>query len=133
MARQLLKGLTMLMMIVGLALATAAVANGQVVLNVRAKVPFDFIAGNQECRSGRYDVQLVSDRRLMVIQRADGKNEALAFTHTGDNAKNSQKLNTRLVFHKYANEYFLSQIWIAGETSGREIDKSRRERAIDLP
>jgi hypothetical protein len=33
----------------------------------------------------------------------------------------------KLVFHRYGDEYFLSQIWQAGVNAGRELPKSRRE------
>ena len=36
----------------------------------------------------------------------------------------------RLVFHRYGNEYFLSEIWPAGGATGRELPKSRPEREL---
>ena len=130
MARQLLKGLTMLMMIVGLALATAAVANGPANDRVIANVPFDFIAGSKECQSGKYDVRVINDVDLMAIRSADRGNEVLAFAHPSNGGLDAQTLNAKLVFHRYGNTYFLSQVWLAGENTGRELSKSRRERAI---
>jgi len=35
------------------------------------------------------------------------------------------------VFHRYGNTYFLSQIWMAGESTGRELLKTREERALE--
>ena len=37
----------------------------------------------------------------------------------------------KLVFHRYGSTYFLSQVWMAGEATGRELSKSRQERAIE--
>jgi hypothetical protein len=37
----------------------------------------------------------------------------------------------RLVFHRYGNTYFLSQVWMAGSSVGRELRKMRQERAIE--
>jgi hypothetical protein len=130
MARQLLKGLTMLMMIVGLALATAAVANGQSNNRAIANVPFDFISGSKECQSGKYDVRVINGADLMAIRSADRGNEVLAFTHPSNGALDAQTMNAKLVFHRYGNTYFLSQVWLAGENTGRELSQSRRERAI---
>ena len=130
MTRQLLKGLTMLMAIVGLALATAVVTNGQTNKRVIADVPFDFMAGGKECRSGKYDVRIVNSDDLISIQNADGSGQVLGLTHTSNNAKD-QALSAKLVFHRYGDTYFLSQVWMAGEKRGRELSKSRRERAIE--
>ena len=129
MARQLLKGLMMLMMIIGLALATAAVANGQSNNRVIANVPFDFIAEGKECQSGQYDVRLINGVDLMGIRSADRADQVLAFTYPS-NGVNGQTLNAKLVFHRYGDTYFLSQVWLAGENTGRELRQSRRERAI---
>ena len=131
MAKQILKGLTMLMMIVGLALASAAVANGQTNNRVVAQIPFDFTAGNKDCRSGKYDVRVINGDDLISIQNAAASDQVLGLTHTSDSAKNGQALNAKLVFHRYGEAYFLSQVWMAGEKTGRELSKSRRERAIE--
>ncbi len=129
MTRQLLKGLTMLVAIVGLALATAAVANGQTNNRVIANVPFEFIAGDTECQAGKYDVRVMSGDDLMGI-RSESDKQVLALTHTSGSVKDDRALNAKLVFHRYGDAYFLSQIWMAGEKTGRELSKSRRERAI---
>lgn len=131
MARQLLKGLTMLMMIIGLALATAAVANGQSNNRVIANVPFDFVAGGKECRSGDYDVRVLNGDGLISIQKGAAGGQVLGQTHTSNSAQSGQALNAKLVFHRYGDTYFLSQVWMSGERTGRELSKSRRERAIE--
>ena len=38
--------------------------------------------------------------------------------------------NSKLVFRKYDDLYFLSEFWAAGTNSGREIQVSNRERAL---
>jgi len=37
---------------------------------------------------------------------------------------------TKLVFNRYGDKYFLSQVWIAGETRRRELPKSSREKEV---
>jgi len=41
------------------------------------------------------------------------------------------KTYARLVFHRYDNCYFLSEVWMSGERVGRELRKSAQERAIE--
>ena len=37
---------------------------------------------------------------------------------------------SKLVFNRYGNQYFLAQVWIAGRSSGDEVRKSATERGI---
>jgi hypothetical protein len=36
----------------------------------------------------------------------------------------------KLVFHRYGNEYFLSEVWTPGDEWGHRLSKTRREREI---
>ena len=130
MKRQIAKGLTMLMVIVGLAMASAAVANGQTGRQVKAQVPFDFIVAGKTLRAGQYDVlNMSSGGEALSIKTANGKSEAMLLTSPViDN--HQQDTNAKLVFHKYGDTYFLSQVWLSGRANGREIAKSKQERAI---
>ena len=37
----------------------------------------------------------------------------------------------KLVFHRYGDQYFLSEVWPAGATTGRVIAKSRAESELE--
>ncbi len=43
---------------------------------------------------------------------------------------NETQEQTRLVFHKHGEQYFLSQIWTPGGSTGRELTMSRAEREL---
>lgn len=132
MARQILKGLTMLMLVVGLALASAVAANGQGGEKLIAQVPFDFMVGNKTLASGQYHVRAVNSAGdALSIRNADAKDQALCLTDGAGRAKAESKGEARLVFHRYGNTYFLSQVWMAGSSIGRELRKTRQERAIE--
>ena len=131
MKRQVAKGLTMLMLVVGLALASAAVANGQSGRQVTAQIPFDFIVAERTLRSGQYqvfDASVAGD--VLAIRDADGKSQAMRLTSPVI-ANGKQDMNAKLVFHRYGNTYFLSQVWLAGRGTGREFAKTKQERAIE--
>ncbi len=129
MAKQILKGLTMLMLVVGLAVASAAVANGQGGNKLIAQVPFDFIVGDKTLASGQYHVQAVNGAGdALSIRSRDAKDQVLCLT---DGANPARKGEARLVFHRYGNKYFLAQVWTAGSSVGREMRKTRQERAIE--
>ena len=43
---------------------------------------------------------------------------------------NQTQEETKLVFHRYGDQYFLSQIWTVGANSGRELLMPRLEREL---
>ena len=132
MARQILKGLTMLMLVIGLALASAVAVNGQANQKLIAQVPFDFIAANKNFRAGEYQVRAVNNAGdVLSIRSADGRNQVLSLSDRTGLAKDQREMKAKLVFHRYGNTYFLSQVWMLGERTGREIRKTRQERAIE--
>lgn len=50
-------------------------------------------------------------------------------THIGPTS--SKPVGARLVFNRYGEEYFLSQVWTDGGQLGRELPKSKRERSLE--
>ena len=41
---------------------------------------------------------------------------------------NAPQAKSKLVFHRYGNRYFLTQVWSAGSSLGRELPKSAKEK-----
>lgn len=131
MKRQVAKGLTMLLLVVGLALASAVVANGQSGRKVITRVPFDFVVADRTLRSGQYEVINANGTGdVLAIRDATGKSQTMHITSPVI-GKNSRDTKAKLVFHRYGNTYFLSQVWLAGTGSGREFARSKQERAIE--
>jgi len=131
MRREFLKGFTMLVLIVTLALATAVVsANGQSTANkVVANVPFEFSVGYKAMPSGTYSVQsIVSAGDGLLIQSTDGKISALRLSEATQPIK--EKSQARLIFHRYGERYFLAEVWNGIDNTGRQLTKSQEERAI---
>jgi hypothetical protein len=117
---------------VAVAMLAAAIAAGQCYaqpIALKADIPFVFQVGNKPMPAGEYWVQRVNDgdRGLQLIRRTDSSANALALTNPVD-AKNG-KSDPVLVFHKYGNSYFLSEIW-TGESQGRLLLKSEREKEL---
>ena len=130
MKRHVAKGLTMLMLVIGLAFASAAVANGQS-RHVRAQVPFDFIVADKTLRAGKYEViDQTSGGEVLAIRNADSQYEAMRLT-SPIVANDRQDTKAKLVFHRYGETYFLSQVWMDGINNGRELAKTKQERALE--
>lgn len=132
MKRDLLKGLTMLVLIVTLALATAVVsANAQSTANkVVASVPFEFSIGYKVLPAGEYSVQsIVTAGDGLLIQSTDGKLMALRLSEATQRIKN--KSQAHLVFHRYGERYFLAEVWNGTDNTGRQLIKSQEERELE--
>jgi len=134
MKKELVKGFTMLMLVVGLALATAVVsANAQSAKSankVVADIPFEFSVGYKTMPAGEYLVRsLLSAEDALMIQSADAKVSALRQTEATAQMKN--KTNARMVFHRYGERYFLAEVWNGAGSTGRQLFKSQEERALE--
>lgn len=130
MAKQLVKNLSMLTLVVGLALAAGVQsANGQTTSHaVTAAIPFDFVVGNKTLPAGSYVVSSVTnDGTGLKVQNRDAKPGAFRFTNLIP--VKSSKHTARMVFHQYGQEYFLAEIWSA-DGSGRALRQCKRERDL---
>ena len=130
MKKEMLKGFTMLALVLMLALAWYAVSvNAQTSSNkVVASVPFEFSVGYKSMPAGEYAVQTISSASNgLLIQSTDGKISALRLSDETDRIK--EQSQARLVFHRYGEHYFLAEVW-NGANTGRRLAKSQEESAI---
>jgi hypothetical protein len=128
MKRQTLRILTIL----GVLLATTvATANAQSERTEVTYIPFNFVVGKKTLPAGEYIVTPNRTRSndVWLVQSRDGHTSAL-FTTTSLRSSKTQK-RTKLVFNKYGDQYFLSQIWVDGSNSGRELVKRQMERELE--
>jgi hypothetical protein len=130
MARQLIKGMTMLLLVVALAFVTAvASAYGQSTRS-SAEIPFDFTVGSKSLAAGHYYLSNVgSGREILKIMAAQAPTTVMSTTVKIGGGAPAQK--GKLVFHRYGNRYFLAEIWTSGESQGQKLFKSREEKALE--
>jgi hypothetical protein len=128
MRKQMLKGFTMLLLVVALALVTAvASANGQS-SKTMANIPFEFVVGDKALPAGAYTVDsITSQNEAMIIRNVAAKDAAFRLTTPAS----GQSKHAKLVFHRYGERYFLAEVWAGEGGGGRELMKSRQERAIE--
>ena len=130
MSNQIVKTLSMLTLVVGLALATGVKsANGQITSHaVSASIPFDFIVGDKTLSAGSYIVSsATNDGSGLRIQKSNRK--SATFTLSNTVSEKSQRAKVRMVFHRYGEQYFLAQIW-SGDGYGRELRRSKLEPKV---
>jgi hypothetical protein len=125
MKKQFLKIISMLSLALTLAVA-AVYANPAGPL--KANIPFDFSVGDKTLPAGVYTVVPMTTPHVLRIRSEDGRMGVLIQTQ-GVEARREQD-QTKLVFHRYGDQYFLSQVWTAGESDVRELWKSRTEREL---
>ena len=127
MKKQLIKGFTMVMAIMALSMVTAVVsANGQST-SAKANVPFEFVVGDKTLPAGEYLAKPATAGGALAIQNADGKGNVVRMTGPTEQKTRGR---ARMVFHRYGHNYFLAEVWDIG-TNGRELAKSKQERAIE--
>jgi len=113
----------------GLLLATAS-AYAQTGV-VKARVPFNFIVGQTQLPAGGYVIQhLSTSGTAMSIESSDRKLVKLVLPNACESTAAPEK--TKLVFHRYGDEYFLTQIWTAGNNRGSELPKTQREAEVAM-
>jgi hypothetical protein len=131
MRKQALKAITMLVSIIALAFMTAVATNAQSgSLKLRAEVPFDFVVGDKTLPAGTYavrEITLSSDGALLISSR-DSNHRTIRLSHS---VKASGIKGARITFRRYGDTYFLAQVWTSGSMEGREIVKSKAERAAE--
>jgi len=116
---------------VSLFLTFAAVsANAQAAGEIRLKVPFDFYAGTQQLPAGEYTVRHVSSTGDALLRVENRHSSASATVLTFRVQSPAAPERGQLVFQKYGEQYFLTQVWTGGGDAGHELNESKRERGL---
>jgi hypothetical protein len=92
-------------------------------------IPFAFVAGNVTLPAGEYRVQKLDENSAVVLIRCSEPSAAAMVLSNATQAKQLQT-QSKLIFNRYGNRYFLSQVWKAGSIRGRQLSKSPREKEI---
>jgi hypothetical protein len=131
MKKQVLRALTMLSLVATLiVVGVVAPAAGQTFNQIRVDVPFEFSDGTSVFAAGKYRIRPIgaNTNAAISITSEDGKAYGLRMCFNAE--VTSPKNETTLVFHRYGDRYFLSQIWTAGETNGLQLPRSSMERGL---
>ena len=111
-----------------LALLTAASAFGQ--QKARFDVPFEFRFLDTVMPAGQYDVKVAGNAGNMLSLECYA-NRAHAHTMTyGISGSGNVPDEPRLVFNKYGDTYFLSEVWTTEQSQGAGLSKSKAEREV---
>lgn len=112
------------------AVATATPAPAQEGSTIlKATIPFDFQAGSRRMPAGQYEIGKLSQNVLLLRGTTKNSSEVLVvYAATTLTAPD----HASMIFHRYGNHYFLSQIWSAGNTTGEQCSMSKPEKELTL-
>jgi len=124
------KNIRMLLAIALLLGAVSVYTQAENVPFIKVSVPFNFAVGNQTLPAGDYTISDsdVHPQSVIWLQSSDGKHIAVVHTHPAFALDPSAR--TQLIFQHSGDEYFLSQLWTLGSTSGREVQLSDRAKEL---
>ena len=94
----------------------------------KADIPFDFICQHQVMPHGTYTISVFMER-FIELRGKDGK------VHAISTAEPNVKIGgpgTKLVFHRYGDRYYLSEVQTADHELGMKLPMSKAERQTRL-
>jgi hypothetical protein len=109
----------------GLFLTLAVVSvSAQTPTGAEVNIPFDFSAGKTSLKAGTYIITQ-SGHKALQIRDAKDKKTILVNAPLTIGARDFQS-GERLVFNRYGNEYFLTQVWLTAD-EGKQLFPSKAE------
>jgi hypothetical protein len=99
-------------------------------IHVRADIPFSFAVGSKTYPAGAYFIGNISNRdsKVLLLRAENGNASMMILSNAAENLTPADR--TKLVFSRYGNQYFLSQVWVNGATQGHQLPKSNREKEV---
>ena len=96
-------------------------------LDLKAKIPFDFRIGDKMLPAGEYRVQQVSK---LIVLRQEGGSHAAASRLTYPSSRRDVPQKAALQFTRYGDQYYLSNVWTAGERAGLAIPQTKMQQEV---
>ena len=112
-------------LIVAFTIAVPAVhAQSQIVMS--ANVPFAFSADGKQLPAGDYEVRDMGARATLIETKAGDAKVLGIYQYAGP----SKPGETKLVFHKIGDHYFLTEIWTSSRDQGLALPESKLEKEV---
>jgi len=125
MKKHLFTTMAIAMFVATIAVTSARAQNAPL---VSVSIPFDFEVAGKTMKAGDYQVRMEGSRSTLKIENRDSLHTT--FVTISPLQRADIQNESKLVFNRYGNQYFLAQVWIAGRTSGEEVRQSTTERGI---
>jgi hypothetical protein len=108
--------------------ATAMASHAYAQSNVmQVNVPFAFHNGSQRLPAGIYRVEIQSNHVVLL----QGQSRS-GFAMVNPAITTASTSVGKIVFNRYADQYYLSEIWPQGSETGQRCVKTRQEKEAEL-
>jgi hypothetical protein len=95
---------------------------------LRANVPFAFVAGGVHLPAGEYRVYHPGNPYIVVTENREGTAQVMTYVHPS--AMKPGETSTKLLFNKYGDEYFLTQVWTERDQEVHQCFKCQMEQQL---
>jgi len=117
----------------GLGLLLASASAYAQSINLKANVPFNFALNGKTLPTGEYTIRSIDNmRNAAAISGAEQKPLVLLTMPCLSPRNREISQESKLVFTRYGNTYFLSEVWIEGSGAGYSVPKSRLEHELQM-
>lgn len=120
-------------MVVGSLLTLLIVVSAQAQLPgsaIRVSIPFDFAVRGRTLPAGEYEIVRINDEPSgLLLRNIYNKHDHVVFETEPVEAHRIPR-RSMLVFNRYGDSCFLSEIMTAGEQTARELEPSHAERTL---
>ncbi len=121
------RALAILAVVAALAAPVAATAETR----IRAVIPFEFVAGGVTLPAGHYEFTQQSLPLMLNIWNIDQAAGKVVLVTAAYEQKRGHAA-AHVVFNKYGDRYFLSEVWGEGSVIGQRLPETRLEREASL-
>ncbi len=108
-------------------LAALAVPLSAQTIRLNANIPFRFTVNGVSMPAGNYMVEKSSASSFVTLSDSRENTAVAAPVSSAGVLDNGNGDEAKLYFHRYGDQYFLSQIWDGPEHAGIAVWKSRAE------
>jgi hypothetical protein len=124
---KILKNLVLALSVAAVLGSTGLYAQTAVVANV----PFDFTVQTVRLTSGEYTLRptSITGDVIQITNRETGESILVRAPSMLSTYKGKESESGKLIFHRYGNRYFFSEVWTANGLRGR-ANPSKQEREI---
>jgi hypothetical protein len=118
------------LLVIGLGIMLATNVVAQTSQELEANIPFSFTVCHEQLPAGKYKVRPVTSTNPRMVLIATENNRPIEMICTHDVQGKKPSTTGKLIFNRYGNQYFLSELWVQGETTGRQLGKTEQEEAL---
>ena len=96
---------------------------------VKAKVPFEFTEMGRTMPAGEYVIDPANNSASIILRCREHSVSVIVPTDGLQSAGPQDE--AKLIFHRYGDQYFLSEVWSSG-SSGRKLRQTKLEHDLAL-